>query len=251
MKIVVIGGTGLIGSKLVAQLRAAGHEAVAASPGTGVDSVTGAGVGQALDGAQVLVDVSNAPSFEESIALAFFEAATGNLVAAARSAGVQHYIALSVVGTDRMQDMGYFRAKLVQERMIEEAGLPFTIVHATQFFEFIPAIADAAMQDGVALLSSGPLQPIAADDVATALAQVVENDPAFGTIEIAGPDQLPLAEFVQIWMAETGDDRPIRVNPAAPYFGVPIADGRLVPGPRGRIQPTRYRDWLAHSKERV
>jgi uncharacterized protein YbjT (DUF2867 family) len=245
MKIIVIGGTGLIGSKLVTRLRAAGHDAIAASPNSGVNSVTGEGVAAALASAQVVVDVSNSPSFEDQAVMAFFQTATGNLLSAAKAAGVGHYVALSVVGTDRMQGSGYFRAKLAQEAMIEASGLPYTILRATQFFEFIRAIADSSMQDDVAHLTPGALQPMAGDDVAAALADVVQSAPANAMIEVGGPERLPLADFVKLWLADSGDMRATMIDPAAPYFGMAIDDASLVPSAGARIQPIRYADWLA------
>jgi uncharacterized protein YbjT (DUF2867 family) len=248
MKIIVIGGTGLIGSKLVSRLRDAAHEAIAASPNTGVNSVTGEGLAKALTGAQILVDVSNSPSFEDEAVMAFFRASTGHLLEAARNAGVRHYVALSVVGTERMQGSGYFRAKLAQEQLIADSGLPYSIVRATQFFEFIGAIADSSMQGDVAHLSPATLQPMAGDDVAAALADIALSAPANALIEIGGPERLPLADFVMTWLSDKGDRRAKRVDPAAPYFGMAINDGSLTPSAGARLQPTHYADWLARAK---
>jgi len=245
MKIVVIGGSGLIGSQLVTRLRAAGHEVVAASPATGIDAVTGEGLAEALADAEVLVDVANSPSFEDAAVLAFFEASGRNLVAAAHAAGIRHHVVLSVVGTDRMQQSGYFRAKLAQERLIESSGLPYTIVRATQFFEFMGAIAAGGEHDGVVWLSPAAMQPMASADVAAALADVALGDPANATIEIAGPERAPLAEFVGTWLGERGDPRPVAVDPSAAYFGMEIDDRSLTPGAGARIMPTRFDDWLS------
>jgi uncharacterized protein YbjT (DUF2867 family) len=244
MKIVVIGGTGLIGRQLVAKLHDAGHVALAASPNMGVNAVTGEGLAHALAGADVVVDVANAPSFEEDAVLAFFEASSRNLLAAGSLARVRHHVALSVVGTERMQGAGYFRAKLAQERLIEASPVPFTIVRATQFFEFMGSIADASVRDGVIRLTPAAMQPIASADVAAALAQACLAEPANGRIEIAGPDRAPLAAFVGTWLGANDDRRPIAVDPAAPYFGMEIDDASLTPEAAARIMPTRFNDWL-------
>ncbi len=245
MKIVVIGGTGLIGSQLVARLDSLGHEAIAASPQSGVDAITGEGLAAALAGADVVVDVANSPSFEDAAVLAFFEASSRNLLAAEVDAGIRHHIALSVVGTERMQGSGYFRAKLAQERLIDASPVPYTIVRATQFFEFMGGIAHTSMRADVVLLSPAMMQPMASADVVEALSDAVLAAPANGMIEIAGPERAPLAEFVGTWLGETDDPRPVAVDPAAPYFGVEIDDASLTPGPAARIMPTRFDDWLA------
>jgi uncharacterized protein YbjT (DUF2867 family) len=245
MKIVVIGGTGLIGSQLVTKLRDGGHEAIAASPNTGVNAVTGEGLAEALVGADVVVDVANSPSFEDDAVLAFFETSSRNLLAAESVAGVRHHVALSVVGTERMQGSGYFRAKLAQERLIEASPIPYTIVRATQFFEFMGGIAHTSTRDDVVWLSPAAMQSMASADVAEALADTVLAAPFNGMIEIAGPERAPLAEFVGTWLGETNDPRPVAVDPAAPYFGVEIDDASLTPGPAARIMPTRFDDWLA------
>lgn len=245
MKIVIVGGTGLIGRQLVAALARRGHEAIAASPSSGVDILTGAGLAQAFAGAQVVVDVSNSPSFADDAVLAFFRASATNILAAARAAGVRHLVALSVVGTDRLQASGYFRAKQAQETLIAQGGVPFTIVRATQFFEFMGTIADGYTQAGVAHLPTFALQPIASADVATALADAALAKPLSGTIEIAGPDRAPLAEFVGTWLGERDDPRAVTFEQQAVYFGAPADDRTLVPGGEARIMPTRFEAWLA------
>jgi uncharacterized protein YbjT (DUF2867 family) len=251
VKIVIIGGTGLIGSKLVARLRAAGHEAVAASPATGVDTISGAGLAEALTGAGVVVDVANSPSFADAEVLAFFETSSRNLLAAEAAAGVRHHVALSVVGTDRLQGAGYFRAKLAQERLIEASAIPHSIVRATQFFEFMAGIAGAGTHDDVVWLSPAAMQPMAGDDVAEALADVVLGSPVNGIVEIAGPERRPLAEFVASWIADSGDPRAVVVDPGATYFGVELDDRSLTPGADARTMPTRFDAWLAASLVRA
>jgi uncharacterized protein YbjT (DUF2867 family) len=247
MKIVVIGGTGLIGSKTVERLRNKGHEVLAASPNSGVDTVTGEGLAEALAGARVVVDLANSPSFEEKAALEFFGKAGRNLFAAETAAGVRHHVALSVVGTDRLQGMGYFRAKMLQEDLIRSSGIPYTIVHATQFFEFMGAIAQAATTGTTARLSTGALQPIAADDVADVMADVALSKPVNGLIEIAGPERAPLSDFVERFLKATNDPRTIVADRHARYFDVEIDDRTLVPGDGARIGATRFEDWLGHA----
>lgn len=245
MKVVVIGGSGLIGSKLVDRLRQAGHEAVAASPSRGVNAVTGEGLAAALTGAEVLVDVSNSPSFEDRAVLEFFETSTRNLVATAVAAGVGHFVALSVVGSERLPDSGYFRAKLAQEALIEASGLPYTILRATQFFEFLDAIAGSATEGHTVRLPAAAFQPILSDDVAAALAEVATTDPANAMIELAGPDRLPMAALVARYMAAKRDSRQVVADADARYFGAPIDDRTLVPGTNPRLGATRLEDWLA------
>ena len=247
MKIVIIGGTGLIGRQVAAKLQPLGHEVVAASPSSGVNALTGEGLAAALEGAQVVVDVANSPSFEDAAVLRFFETSSRNLLAAEAAAGVRHHVALSIVGTDRPNAPGYFRGKLAQERLIEASPAPYTIVRATQFFEFIGAIANADVTDGVIRLSSGDMQPMASADVAQALVDVALGAPVKGVVEIAGPERAPFARFVGAWLAHNHDPRTIAADPAAPYFGAPVYDGLLTPGPGARIMPTRYDDWLARS----
>jgi uncharacterized protein YbjT (DUF2867 family) len=248
MKIVVIGGTGLIGRQLVARLRAAGHDALAASPSTGVDTISGDGLAEGLAGADAVVDVANAPSFDNAAVLTFFETSGRNLLAAETAAGVRHHVALSVVGTDRPNPSGYFRAKLAQEKLIEGSTVPYTIVRATQFFEFMSGIAESGTKDGIARLSSGAMQPIASADVAAALFEVVLGDPVNGVVEIAGPERAPLAEFVGAWLADRDDPRRVVADPVALYFGVEIDDSTLTPGAGARVMPTRFDQWLAASR---
>ena len=248
MKIVVIGGTGLIGRQLVARLRAAGNDALAASPSTGVDTISGDGLAEALAGADAVVDVANAPSFDNAAVLTFFETSGRNLLAAETAAGVRHHVALSVVGTDRPNPSGYFRAKLAQEKLIEGSTVPYTIVRATQFFEFMSGIAESGTKDGIARLSSGAMQPIASADVAAALFDVVLGDPVNGVVEIAGPERAPLAEFVGAWLADRDDLRRVVADPTALYFGVEIDDSTLTPGAGARVMPTRFDQWLAESR---
>ena len=244
MKIVVIGGTGLIGSKVVARLRARGHEVLAASPRSGVDAVTGAGLAAALSGAQVVVDVANSPSFEDRAVLAFFEASGRNLRAAEAEAGVRHHVALSVVGTDRLPDSGYFRAKLAQERLIEAGTTPYTIVRATQFHEFVGAIAQSCVQGSSLRVSTAQLQPIASDDVAAAVAEAALGAPVNGTLEIAGPVSESMAAIVERYQAAMGDPRPVVPDAAAPYFGSALAERSLVPDEGARLGAIRFDEWL-------
>jgi uncharacterized protein YbjT (DUF2867 family) len=244
MKIVVIGGTGLIGRQVVANLRSLGNEAVPASPASGVNTLTGEGLAAALQGAQAVVDVANSPSFEAAAVLAFFQTSGRNLLQAEAQAGIRHHVALSVVGTDRPHAPAYFAAKLAQERLIAAARIPYTIIRATQFFEFMGAIADEGTQGNVVRLSPAAMQPIASRDVAQALAQAVLAGPVNGIVEIAGPERAPFAEFVGTWLGHRDDPRRIVVDPAAPYFGMPITDATLTPGGDARIMPTRFEAWL-------
>ena len=249
MKIVVIGGTGLIGSKLVARLRERGHEAIAASPGTGVNTITGEGLDAALAGAQVVVDVANSPSFEDQAVLDFFQASGRNLLAAEQKAGVRHHVVLSVVGTERLQQSGYFRGKLAQEQLIKASPIPYTIVHATQFFEFLGGIAQSGAQgqgqgQGVRL-SSAYIQPIASDDVAEAMADAALAEPLNGTVEIAGPERVRMADLVVRYLKATGDDRPVQADPGALYFGTPLNDHSLVPGENARLGAIGFEEWFA------
>jgi len=244
MKIVVIGGTGLIGSKTVERLRKKGHEVLAASPASGVNTVTGEGLQEAIAGVQVVIDLANSPSFEEKAAMDFFEAAGRNLFAAERAAGVRHHVALSVVGTDRMQAMGYFRAKLLQENHIRNSGIPYTIVHATQFFEFTGAIAQSATEGTTVRLPTGAFQPIAADNVADAMADVGVSEPLNGMIEIAGPDRAPMNEFIARYLKAFNDPRSVIADPQARYFEVAIDDRTLVPDDGARLGDISFDDWL-------
>lgn len=244
MKIVVIGGTGLIGSKIVEQLKRKGHEAIAASPNTGVDAVTGKGLAEALTGAEVVVDVANSPSFEDQAAMDFFQAAGKNLTAAEVAAGVRHHVALSVVGTDRLQDSGYFRAKLAQERLIKSSPIPYTLIHATQFFEFVRAIAQFSTDGDTVRLPPVLFQPMAAEDAASAVAAAALAEPVNDTIEIAGPDMFTLDEPVRKALEYDKDARKVIADPAAPYFGVKVSEKTLVPGPNARLGSTRFDWWL-------
>ena len=244
MKIVVIGGSGLIGSKLAAKLRHAGHEVVAASPSTGVDTLTGRGLKEALAGAQVVVDVANSPSFEDEAVLRFFETSGRNLLTAEAEAGVAHHIALSVVGTDRLLASGYFRAKQAQEDLIEASPVPYTIVQATQFFEFLGGIANAGAADGAIRLSHALVQPIAAEDVAAALAEIVAEPPSGGRVEIAGPEAVPLDDLVRRFLAATGDAREVVTDANADYFGVRLDDRSLTPAAGARLAPTGFDGWF-------
>ncbi|SCE72020.1 Uncharacterized conserved protein YbjT, contains NAD(P)-binding and DUF2867 domains [Micromonospora coriariae] len=243
MKIVVIGGSGLIGSKLVSKLGAQGHEAVPASPKTGVNTLTGEGVGEVLDGADVVVDVSNSPSFEDAAVLEFFQTSTRNLLAAAAEAGVGHYVALSIVGSDRLPDSGYMRAKVAQEKLIAASGLPYSLVHATQFFEFVQGIIDAATEGDTVRLPPALIQPMAADDVASAVAEVTVGVPTNGTVEIAGPEQFRLDELGRHMLAARSDSRSVVTDPEARYFGTTLGERSLVPADGARVAGTRLDDW--------
>jgi len=247
MKIVVIGGSGLIGTKVVSRLRQKGHEVVAASPNSGVNTVTGEGLAEALAGARVVVDLANSPSFEDKAALEFFETSGRNLLAAEAAAGVTHHVALSVVGTDRLLKSGYFRAKMAQENLIKASGIPYTIVRSTQFFEFVGAIAQAGTVGQTANLSPALCQPIASDDVADAVADVTLGAPVNGTIEIAGPDRVPIDELVRRFLSTTHDPRTVVADAHARYFGIEVNDQSLVPGDHPRIGSTRFEDWLSRS----
>lgn len=243
-RIVVIGGTGLIGSKVVQKLIAHGHDAVAASPNSGVDTITGEGLDDALTGASTVLDVSNSPSFADDDVMAFFTTATTNIVAAARKAGVGHYVALSVVGSDRMTDSGYMRAKVAQEKLITGSGIPFSLVHATQFFEFVGSIAASATVGDQVHLSHAQIRPMAAEDVATAVARVTAHEPLNATLEVAGPDQFGLDDLVRTGLAFRGDPRTVVADPDARYFGEHLTDDMLLPGPDATIFETRFADWL-------
>src|ERR1043166_2500240 len=253
MKIVVIGGTGLIGSKVVNILRQRGHEVVAASPSSGVNTLTGEGLAEALTGARVVVYVAISPSFEDKPAMDFFETSGRNLLGAEKTAGVRHHVALSVVGTDRLTGSGpgslsgYFRAKMAQENLIRASGIPFTIVHATQFFEFVKGIAQSGTDGSTVRLSSVLMQPMAADDVAAAVAEVAVGEPANGLIEVAGPDQFRQDEIVRQYLRATGDPRKLVTDNKPLYFGIEVNDQSLVPGANPRLGPTHFGDWLSHS----
>jgi len=244
MKIVVIGGTGLIGSKLVKKLRDSGHEAVAASPNSGVNSVTGEGLPEALKGASVVVDVSNSPDWEDSAVLKFFETSTRNLLSYEAAAGVGRHVALSVVGTQQLGESGYFRAKIVQEKLIKESSVPYTIVQATQFFEFLKGLADISMIGDKVHLPPALFQPMAADDVATALARIAVASPVNGTIEIGGPQPFRMDELVQRRLASLKDPREVVADPDARYSGARISERTLVPGNTARLGETSFETWL-------
>ncbi len=246
MKIVVIGGTGLIGSKVVEKVRQKGHQAIAAAPNTGVNTITGEGLADALADAAVVVDVANSPSFEDKAAMDFFQTAGKNLTAAETAAGVRHHVALSVVGTERLQASGYFRAKLAQEDQIKSSPVPYTLVRATQFFEFIRGIAQSATEDGKVRLSHSLFQPMAAEDVATAVADAALAAPANGTVEIAGPEAFHIDEIVATTLEHDKDRRKVVVDPNALYFGIKLNDQSLVPGPGARLGPTKFDWWLTH-----
>ena len=251
MKIVVIGGTGLIGSKLVGKLREQRQEVVAASPSSGVNSVTGEGLGDALKGASVVIDVTNSPSWEDAAVLKFFETSTRNLLHYDASAGVKHHIALSVVGTDRLLESGFFRAKLVQENLIKASSIPYTIVRATQFFEFIKSIADFSPQDNRVRLPPVLFQPMAADDVASALSRIAAASPLNGTMEIGGPEQFRMDELVRRDLAARKDPREVISDPQARYWGIKVSERTLLPDNRARLGETRFENWLSHSVKQV
>jgi uncharacterized protein YbjT (DUF2867 family) len=244
MKIVVIGGTGLIGSKLVTKLREHGHEAVAASPNTGVNTLTGEGLDEVLTDASVVVDVSNSPSFERAAVMEFFETSTRNLLAAEAAAGVGHHVALSVVGTERMPENGYFRAKIAQEQLIEKSSIPFSIVHATQFFEFVRGIADEATDGDQVRIAPVLFQPMAGEDVAEAIGRVAVGSPLNHRVEIAGPEQSRMDEFFRDALAAWGDPREVVTDPHAHYFGTEPGERTLVPADGAGLGRIRYRDWL-------
>ena len=248
MKIVVIGGSGLIGKKLIPLLR--GHEAVSASPSSGVNSLTGEGLAQALAGANVVVDVTNSPSWEDAAVMAFFDTSTRNLLAAERTAGVGHHVALSVVGADRMADSGYMRAKVNQESLIKAGGVPYSIVQATQFFEFLGGIADSGAKGDTVRMSTAPMQPMAADDVAAALADVAVATPLNATIEIAGPEKMSIAKFVGRFMAASGDKRKVIADPKAVYYGAAMGSSGIAPGDNPRLGPTRFEEWFSRGAAR-
>lgn len=248
MKIVVIGGTGLIGSQVCKNLRDLGHDAVVAAPSTGINTLTGEGLPEALQVADVVVDVANSPSFEDAEVLHFFETSGRTLLAAEAPAGVRHHVALSVVGTERMLESGYFRAKMAQEKIIKDSGIPYTILRATQFFEFMGAIAQSGIADGDSIrLTSAALQPVASLDVAAALTKIAVDVPANKTLEIAGPERKPLVEFVKIFLQHTNDPRKAVPDNTATYFGAPINDQSLTPGSNPIIGPTRFKTWLKNS----
>jgi len=247
MKIVVIGGTGLIGSKTIPILRQRGHDAVADSPRSGLNPITGEGLKEALAGTQVVVDLANSPSFEDKAVLEFFETSGRNLLAAEKAAGVRHHVALSIVGTDRTADNGYFRAKVAQEKLIEKAGIPYTIIRATQFMEFIPAIAASSVVGNVIRLSPGLFQPIASDDVAANVAEVALAPPKNGIVEIAGPDRAPFNEIIARYLKAVGDAREVVRDPEARYFGGLVEEHSLVPLGEARLGRVGLDEWIRRS----
>ncbi len=249
MKIVVIGGTGLIGSKLVHNLRMLGHEVFAASPATGVDTITGEGLAQALENTQVVVDVSNSPSFEDRAVLEFFETSGHNLLAAERATGVGHHVALSVVGTELLAESGYFRGKIAQEKIIRESGMPYTIVHSTQFFEFLGGIAKSASDNGIVRVSTALVQPIASDDVAAALTEVALDRPVNGIVEVAGPDRFRLPDLIQLYLDATDDPRQVVGDPWARYFGAQLTEATLLPLGFAHVGNKRISDWLVTQRK--
>jgi uncharacterized protein YbjT (DUF2867 family) len=244
MKIVVIGGSGLIGRGLVEILRARGHDAVPASPKSGVDTLTGRGLAEALAGADAVVDVTNSPSFADDDVMRFFDTSTRNILAAERDAGVRHHVALSVVGTDRLPESGYLRAKVAQEKLIAQGGVPYSILRATQFCEFVGAIAESCFDGSAIRVPPILMQPVAARDVSAALADVVLGAPLGGVSEIGGPEQIRLDELARQVMRARGDDRPIVGDPKAQYYGTPVDDRSLVAGVGARLGATRFADWL-------
>jgi uncharacterized protein YbjT (DUF2867 family) len=248
MKIVVIGGTGLIGSKSVAILRQGGHEVVAASPQSGVNSITGEGLKEAMAGTEVVIDLANSPSFEDKAVLEFFQTSGRNLLAAEAAAGVRHHVALSIVGTDRSPDNGYFRAKVAQEKLIVASGVPYTIVRATQFMEFLPGIAASSADGNVVRVSPGLFQPIAADDVAPVVAEVALMAPRNGIVEIAGPEPAPFNEIVARYLKAVGDPREVVRDPEARYFGSRVEERSLVPLGEARLGRIGLDEWLRRSR---
>ncbi|UWU17525.1 SDR family oxidoreductase (plasmid) [Rhizobium sullae] len=249
MKIVVIGGTGLIGSKTVARLRAKGHDVLAASPNSGVNTITGEGLDEVLASCDVVLDLANSPSFEDEAVLEFFKTAGHNLLAAEAKAGVKHHIALSIVGTERLPESGYMRAKLVQEQLVKASPIPYTIVHSTQFFEFLKGIADAATVGTVARLSPASFQPIASDDVADVMADVVLGKPLNGTIEIAGPERAPMNEIIARYLKANNDPRTVEADVHARYFGTELNDQSLVPGEGARLGRIDFEEWFRQSRQ--
>jgi uncharacterized protein YbjT (DUF2867 family) len=248
MKIVVIGGTGLIGSKTVAILRQGGHEVVAGSPKSGINSITGEGLQGAMAGAHVVIDLANSPSFENRAVLEFFETSGRNLLAAEAAAGVRHHVALSIVGTDRTPDNGYFRAKVAQEKLIEASGIPYTIIRATQFLEFLGTIADSSAEKNVVRVSPGLFQPIAADDVAAIVADVALEAPRNGIVEIAGPERAPFNEIIARYLKAVGDPREVMSDPEARYWGGRVEERSLVPLGEARLGRISFDEWLRRSR---
>jgi uncharacterized protein YbjT (DUF2867 family) len=247
MKIVVIGGSGLIGSKLVNKLREQGHEAIAASPKSGVNSITGEGLAEALKGASVVVDVTNSPSWEDAAVMTFFETSTRNLLSYGTAAGVKHHVALSVVGTERLSESGFFRAKMAQENLIKGSSIPYSIVHATQFFEFLKGLADISTDGDKVRLPHVLFQPMAADDVASAVGKIAVGPPVNGIVEIGGPEQFRIDELVRRHLASLKDPREVIADPKALYAGAKLSEGTLVPDKNARLGETRFETWLTQS----
>jgi uncharacterized protein YbjT (DUF2867 family) len=243
MKVVIIGGTGLIGRKLASKLQSGGHDVVAAAPSTGVNSLTGEGLEEVLTGADVVIDVTNSPSFEDDAVMDFFRRSTEHLLSAAAAAGVSHYVALSVVGSDRIRDSGYLRAKRMQEGLIEAGGIPYTVLRATQFFEFLKAIADGATEGNAVHMSPSKFQPVAADDVAATLAEIATAQPKNGVVELAGPEASSMAEFIQRFLSSIGDERKVIPDPATKYFGAVLDEDGLAPRGQFIAGRTRFADW--------
>ncbi|MFF4723919.1 SDR family oxidoreductase [Streptomyces mirabilis] len=248
MKVVVIGGTGLIGSKLVGKLDEHGHDAVVAAPSTGVNTLTGEGLAEVLEGASVVVDVSNSPSFEDEAVMDFFRTSTANLLKAEADAGVRHHVALSVVGTERLQGSGYFRAKQAQEELIKASGMAYSIVHATQFFEFAKGLADGVTDGDTVRLPAGKIQPIVSDDVAAAVGRTAVGSPVNGVVEVAGPETFELEDFIRMGLTAKNDTRKIVTDPKATYWGAELQETTLLPGPDAHVAETRFADWLARQK---
>jgi uncharacterized protein YbjT (DUF2867 family) len=244
MKIVVIGGSGLIGSKLVTKLREQGHEAIAGSPKSGVNSVTGEGLAEALKGASAVVDVTNSPSWEDTAVMTFFETSTRNLLAYGAAAGVKHHVALSVVGTERLLASGFFRAKMAQENLIKASSIPYTIIRATQFFEFVKGIADFSTEGNKVRLPTALIQPMAADDVASAVGRIATGAPVNGTVEIGGPERFRLDELGRQYLAANKDPREVVADPKARYYGVDIGERTLLPSDGAQLGETRFETWL-------
>ncbi|HET6932009.1 MAG TPA: SDR family oxidoreductase [Candidatus Acidoferrum sp.] len=251
MKIVVIGGSGLIGSKLVTQLQEQGHEAIAASPKSGVNSITGEGLAESLKGASAVVDVTNSPSWEDAAVLNFFETSTRNLLKYGAAAGVKHHVALSVVGTERMLASGFFRAKMAQENLIKASPNPYTIIRATQFFEFVKGIADFSTEGNKVRMPTALIQPMAADDVAAAVGRVATAAPANGMVEVGGPEKFPLDELVRKYFAATKDPREVVTDAKASYYGVEVSERTLVPEDNARLSETRFETWLRQSASKA
>jgi len=251
MKIVVIGGTGLIGSKLITKLKASGHEAVAAAPNTGVNTLTGEGLAEVLKGTQVVVDVSNSPSFEDAAVMSFFQTSTRNLLSYEAAAGVGHHVALSIVGSERLPESGYLRAKVAQEKLIKEGSIPYSIIHSTQFFEFVKRIADEATTGNSVHLPPVLFQPIASDDVVSALFDVATRSPLNGAIEIAGPEAFRFDELIRLRLRALNDAREVVADPQARYFGTELSERSIVPGDNAQLGKTRFQDWLSSSASQL